>query len=580
MEIRHHIGYAIACGMLIAVLPFCGWAGADAPDAVVTGVVQVVDRVGGKAGTIRMLVESVDGGTEVVETKDKLDTWRRRVDCLVAVRGGRRNLVNPRGEIVEGYIESSDISVLAKGCAEEPFSAPTVPLDDIWVGAAKGRMRKVSGVVTWIYEESGFFIQEDDDALFVKFKGGSDLRIGDHVEVAGFPRMASGIGNMVLYASRRTGEGEMPRPVKATGPEMFEHVQGVAPPIGRLVSVELRMLRYNQEGPKKHVFLCKDDNDYQILVIYRGETPEDLVSLSSLQPRVRVTGVCEVVFRGIEASGGLPRITSARVLIRDSSDVEVLPDAAYEARRMKGLLASLGLWGLGVAVLALAVAGVKILRDRARMGRVLAVVEERKRMADDLHDTLEQHFSGAAMLLTSVSDDLAAGRTDGAAETLDAAAKILLRAKSETRETIWNLRHDEIFDKPPAEVLADFARDVTKAGAVRVRRCLRGTPARLPPSVMSAILFIGQEAVTNAVKHGRAKNVLVAGDPSPDGFTLRFANDGLPFDGNAPLGPEAGHFGLSGMRERAHRAGIGFSAGDEGGRFTVTLKVDRRVYGG
>ena len=87
--------------------------------------------------------------------------------------------------------------------------------------------------------------------------------------------------------------------------------------------------------------------------------------------------------------------------------------------------------------------------------------------------------------------------------------------------------------------------------------------AQLDPTVEQVydIKTAVSEAVTNAIKHGRATRLVLTSDtlPTADGFALRIINNGTPFDPNRALGPEAGHYGLSGMRERARRNGIEIS---------------------
>ena len=66
------------------------------------------------------------------------------------------------------------------------------------------------------------------------------------------------------------------------------------------------------------------------------------------------------------------------------------------------------------------------------------------------------------------------------------------------------------------------------------------------------------------MKHGRARTILFTCDPRADGgFVLRVLNDGAPFEVDRALGPETGHYGLSGMRERALRNRLSLSWGVE-----------------
>ena len=194
-------------------------------------------------------------------------------------------------------------------------------------------------------------------------------------------------------------------------------------------------------------------------------------------------------------------------------------------------------------------------RERDRMG---AVIRERKRMAADLHDTIEQNLAGAKMLMES-SLSIAPDVPPAVAEAVKGAAAVLAHAKSEIRATIFNLRCDEMFDRRPEDVFYEMMRHLDR-GKVNARCRLRGMPDHLPGALFSDLIGIVQEATTNAIKHGKAKNIVLVSDPlkgnGAQGFVLRVLNDGEPFDAGKALGPESGHFGLSNMRERAKRSGM------------------------
>jgi signal transduction histidine kinase len=161
-------------------------------------------------------------------------------------------------------------------------------------------------------------------------------------------------------------------------------------------------------------------------------------------------------------------------------------------------------------------------------------------------------------------------------EAVKGAAAVLAHAKSEIRATIFNLRCDEMFDRRPEDVFREMMRHLDR-GKVNARCRLRGMPDHLPGAFFSDLIGIVQEATTNALKHGRAKNIVLVSDPSTGngkrGFVLRVLNDGEPFDAAAALGPEAGHFGLAGMRERAKRNGMRISWETEGRWTSVRVEV-------
>ena len=198
----------------------------------------------------------------------------------------------------------------------------------------------------------------------------------------------------------------------------------------------------------------------------------------------------------------------------------------------------------------------RILRERREAAIIAA---ERRRMAADLHDTIEQHLAGANLLAASVM------QLDGAPENVRDAMKnlmsLLANAKMEVRSAVLNLRSVGGETRTLEEAIADMAAALGKTG-VRTRYHLRGLPELLSEGERQDILLILHEAATNAVKHGRAKTILFTCDPREDGgFVLRVLNDGVPFEIDRARGPETGHYGLSGMRERALRNRLSLSWG-------------------
>ena len=211
----------------------------------------------------------------------------------------------------------------------------------------------------------------------------------------------------------------------------------------------------------------------------------------------------------------------------------------------------------------------RILRERREAAIIAA---ERRRMAADLHDTIEQHLAGANLLAASVM------QLDGAPENVRDAMKslmsLLAHAKMEVRSAVLNLRNVGGETQRLEEAIADMAAALGKTG-VRTRYHLRGLPELLSEGERQDILLILHEAATNAVKHGRAKTILFTCDPGKDGgFVLRVLNDGAPFEIDRALGPETGHYGLSGMRERALRNRLSLSWGKRGKWSCVQLESE------
>ena len=302
----------------------------------------------------------------------------------------------------------------------------------------------------------------------------------------------------------------------------------------------------------------------------RGEISEIFVDETSegrLQTHFRLSfGYSRATFR---VPGRLPsryaRVGEVRVTgcVFDELNADgVLVDSIVELEGLSAIevLSSVYWWRIGavalafvaVALLVVVVAGLLKMRRLSIAERAVAV--ERQRMAADLHDTIEQHLAGVKILLTC------AMKPEGVpAETkkvLEQAAAMLIHAKGEVRSTIMNLRGAD-----DGKSLEDHFREMVsplRHGGVAVKVLLRGVPERMDAARLGDLLLVAREAVANAVKHGKAKTLVVVSDPmsGADGFVLRILNDGEPFDASGALGPETGHFGLAGMKERASRSGF------------------------
>ncbi|MBQ2630278.1 MAG: hypothetical protein IJG13_11435 [Kiritimatiellae bacterium] len=229
---------------------------------------------------------------------------------------------------------------------------------------------------------------------------------------------------------------------------------------------------------------------------------------------------------------------------------------------------------LGAVVLFFAGTSFVLWRRGVRVKRDMEVVAaERRRMAADLHDTIEQHLAGANLIAAGVQS--LDGVSPEVVEAMKALAGLLANAKAEVRRSVMNLRNAGDASVPLADTVASMVTSLKKTG-VRARKCLRGLPDALPEVLAHDLVQIIREATTNAVKHGKAGCVVFTSDPLPDGgFELKVLNDGAPFEIDRALGPETGHYGLSGMRERALRSRLGIEWGRDG-RWTFVRIVAKK----
>ena len=220
--------------------------------------------------------------------------------------------------------------------------------------------------------------------------------------------------------------------------------------------------------------------------------------------------------------------------------------------------------------------------QRAFSMRLEERVEERTRIARELHDTLLQSFQGL-MFSFQAARNLFPGRTEAAIRTLDVAIRKGDEAVAEGRDAIQNLRlgsaQSRLEDLLTAtgQELRD-AQDGNSHSAV-FQVTMEGQPRTLSPLLQDEIYRIAREVLRNAFQHACARRIEAAIQYDPHLFRLRIRDDGKGMD-PAVLqeGVRTGHWGLPGIRERVKRIGARLALWSESGAGTeVELTVPASV---
>lgn len=188
------------------------------------------------------------------------------------------------------------------------------------------------------------------------------------------------------------------------------------------------------------------------------------------------------------------------------------------------------------------------LNDQARQA---AVLEERNRIARDIHDTLAQGLTGVIVNLEAASRTLKKQNMDLAFEHIEDARSLAQAGLDEARLSVRALRPDALQQADLAHALQSLVRRVQGGGTLSVRFALVGKKVALPSDVESELLRIAQEGVTNVLKHANARQVELKLSFSEQSVSLTIADDGMGFNSMAHYDG----FGLLGMRERAERIG-------------------------
>ncbi len=191
---------------------------------------------------------------------------------------------------------------------------------------------------------------------------------------------------------------------------------------------------------------------------------------------------------------------------------------------------------------------------KARLGERL---NERERIARELHDTLLQDFHAVILHLQAASAHLGKGDPTRRAfeQGLDYADEVLVQG----RDRIHDLRSDTTSDDELSESLARYGNQLAEARNIPFSMKVTGTEDKLDPIVRDEIYRIGREALGNAFKHSNGSEIEAEILYDSTAIKMRICDNGVGIDPEVLLHGQPGHWGLSGMRERAEKIGASLS---------------------
>ena len=207
------------------------------------------------------------------------------------------------------------------------------------------------------------------------------------------------------------------------------------------------------------------------------------------------------------------------------------------------------------------------MRLRQIRGRFAAVLEERARLAREIHDTLAQGFVGISSQLDAVAMCMSE-QPAPARKNLDMARRMARHSLTEARRSVMDLRASVLEGQDLAAALESGMRIWTAGSGVEIRVDVSGPQSRLPEEMEQHLLRIAQEAVTNILKHAGASKIWIKLHSEARRLYLRIVDDGRGFDQAGAFNAMGGHFGLIGMRERAERLGGEFKLASHPGEGT------------
>ena len=415
---------------------------------------------------------------------------------------------------------------------------------------------RVVGTVTQV-KKGGFYLRDETASTFVYAAGGDVYPAGSRVEVEGFANVSAFRPILRAWRVDLLEKGKKPAALPLEGGlEIRPNLHN------ELVTIDCEFLTM-REGAQETILQCRSGDAY-----FEARLPQFDPTLSEMKAgdTLRLTGVYEVT-----TTHPIPRIEWANGFRMNLAG----PEAISILRRAPWWSLDRLLWALGIAMAAilLILVWTNLLRRRvaiqtkiiSRQVERSAVKDERQRIARELHDTLEQDLTGLSMQLENALDEI--GELNGPANrSLSLVHRMLQHSRLEAHASVSDLRNPKLLLRPLAEAMKESLEEKAQETGVDVDFSVKGDLRILRSTTQNHLLRIAREALNNAHRHGKASRVSCLLAYSEEGVTLKVEDNGSGFDTSLP--PPVGHFGLTGMRERANKIHARFSLDSTPGRGT------------
>jgi len=285
----------------------------------------------------------------------------------------------------------------------------------------------------------------------------------------------------------------------------------------------------------------------------RGALPPEIRTGYGLE----ISGVCFAEFESDTTTIVFPRFKGFTIILRSSADIRIVARPPWWTPGrlgwvigvLLGIIAAILCWNRALNVLSKR-RGRELYDERITSARAELKVEERTRLAVELHDALSQTLTGVSLQLDAATrSGERNGRTSGTENRFLETARALLDAcRRELGCCLWDLRSRTFEEKDMTEAVSRAVALYADTANVAVR--FNVPRESLSESTTHVLLKTIRELVANAVRHAKASHVKVTGEFRNGVVRFSVRDNGEGFDPAVAPGPAQGHFGLQGIRER------------------------------
>ena len=491
---------------------------------------------------------------------------RRLIGAEVRVTGVCRTSVDAQrhyaGNIVEA-LEPNHIDILVPPVTD-PHELPALdapPCASPQVISEMGQ-RRVEGTVLAVMADNSFLLRDDRGALhrITPDVGLAPPKVQDIVIAGGTVRTDFYLVNLthaiLSVIGHSTEPLASPSDLRA---EAILHSdkdnEGIAPAFyGKSVRIRGKVMQPHVSA-QKDSFLYLDDDSHTVPVdIAATGLPPDRFPVGTV---ISASGICLMDVENWTPDVPFCKIRGFSLVARTPEDICVLSRPPWWT---PGRLAVA--LGSTFAALLFFLAWNQILRrhiekrtrelldEQMAHARSEFRTAERTNLAIELHDTLSQDLSAVACQIDATSSLMQSNPRE-ASRTLDTLGTMLLSCRTELKRCLWDLRNETLEDVDLTHAIHRTLQPLMGACELTVRfnvprDCLTDSSAH-------AVLCIVRELVSNALTHGKATSVKIAGALDGDRISFSVTDNGCGFVPDKRPGPDSGHFGLAGVEARIKR---------------------------
>ena len=323
---------------------------------------------------------------------------------------------------------------------------------------------------------------------------------------------------------------------------------------GRSIRISGILRSLPVENTKGNTFYVESDG-----VIIPVECGHSLKILPNMEIgcTVQITGICWMNIDNWRPNAVFPRFKHLKLILQNTEDVVVLARPPWwTPGRLLSVIGALmalllGLLGWNWSLRRIAERrGHQFFREQVARIEAELRTNERSRLAVELHDAISQVLTGVALKIKA-AQAMARTNLDKTLASLEIAETALRSSREELRYCLWDLRNN-ILDVPDFE---EAIRRTLKPQTGDIGLLVRFPVSRraLSDNTAQAILRIVRELAVNAIRHGAATSIKVAGSRDERGIHFSVTDNGCGFDPENHVGILQGHYGLQGIQERLDR---------------------------